>query len=101
MRAKGQLGEDAAVKYLLKKGFKIAERNYRTPTGEVDIVAMDGETLVFIEVKARKGEQFGSPAQSVNIQKQKRIIKAALYYLTALSRRKKEANFNSPVRVII
>jgi putative endonuclease len=63
---KGHEGEDLACDYLIKKGFNIVERNYRySKTGEIDIVAKDNETLVFIEVKYRKNLEFGEPEYGI------------------------------------
>ena len=76
----GDLGEEAAVKALKKQGYKIIERNYRAKTGEIDIVAKDGEYTCFIEVRLRKNNSFGSPADSIDEGKQRRIINTAKYY---------------------
>lgn len=77
----GQLGEEIAVNYLTQKGFKIRERNYRCLLGEIDIIAEDQETLVFIEVRSRRGTHFGLPQETVNWAKQQRIRKIANHYL--------------------
>ncbi len=77
----GQAGEDAAVAYLAEHGYRICERNYRTPTGEIDIIARDNDTIVFIEVKTRRSLACGSPAQSVGYYKQQKIIKTACWFL--------------------
>ena len=68
--------------YLEKYGYKILEYNYRCRQGEVDIVARDGEYLVFCEVKYRSGAGSGYPEEAVDLRKQKKISKCALYYLT-------------------
>ncbi len=78
----GNKGEDIAVKCLKKKGYKIVERNFNVPkVGEIDIIATKREYLVFVEVRLRKDIFHGSGAESVNIYKQKRLIKAALTYM--------------------
>lgn len=77
----GNKSEKAAVKYLRKAGYKILETNYRSKFGEIDIIAMDKKSIVFIEVKARKSETFGTPLEAVNSKKQKRISMVALNYL--------------------
>ena len=77
----GKKGEDFAVKLLKKNGYKIKERNYRSPAGEIDIIAIEGKTLAFVEVKTRSSNSFGTPEEAVNIRKQQQIIRAAMYYL--------------------
>ena len=76
----GDSGEAFAAEYLAGKGFSILERNYRTPMGEIDLIARDGRVLVFIEVKTRKTERYGRPALAVGLEKQRRIIRAAVWY---------------------
>ncbi len=82
-RASGKLGEDAAVKFLRRRGYEILERNYRGARYEVDIIARDGEILSFIEVKTRSTGQSPSGAEAVNWEKQRRITQAAQHYLIA------------------
>jgi putative endonuclease len=77
----GKKGENAAIVYLEKKGYKIVTQNFTTPFGEVDIIAWDKSTLVFIEVKARKSLNYGRPFESITKQKMKKIGNVALYYL--------------------
>lgn len=77
----GQRGEDVACRYLRKKGYSILYRNFRCSLGEIDIIAMDSEDLVFIEVKARSSLHFGDPFEAVTERKQRQISKAALTYL--------------------
>ncbi len=81
--ALGQLGEELAVRYLRQQGYVILERNYRCSYGEVDVVARDGDRLVFVEVRARRGTAFGSPEESVTPQKQQRLVTVAREYLQA------------------
>jgi len=81
MRGKGQEWEDVAGRHLRKAGYKILERNYRSRAGEIDFVARDGETLCFIEVKGRRSTMFGSPAEALTLEKQRRITRAAQTYL--------------------
>lgn len=82
----GRRAEGIAATHLKKNGYSIIEKNYRTRTGEIDLIAMDGDTLVFIEVKARRTERFGSPKEALSIQKQKKIVLTAYHYLKALGR---------------
>ncbi len=77
----GQEAEATAVSFLKKKGFKILYKNYRTPVGEIDIIAKEKDTIVFIEVKARTSTYYGLPKEAVTAKKQQQIIKTALWYL--------------------
>lgn len=80
-RITGNYGEDLACQYLAKSGYKILERNYRIRGGEIDIVAKDGEYLVFVEVKARHSHEYGPPAESMTPWKIKYLIKTAQFYV--------------------
>ena len=77
----GRFGEDAAVKHLRKQGFRIVERNFRASHNEIDIVAENKDTLVFVEVKTRHSSDFSSPIEAVTPAKQRRTIAAARAYL--------------------
>ena len=77
----GRAGEVKAAEFLKKKGYKILEKNYKTPLGEIDIIATDKEYIVFIEVKTRSGDEYGAPSEAVNLKKQQKYHKTALYYL--------------------
>ena len=77
----GKVGEQEAVKFLKKKNYKIIDQNFSCKIGEIDIIAYQKDTIVFVEVKTRKNNLFGTPGQAVNKSKQKKIIKTALYYL--------------------
>jgi len=77
----GKQGETLAAAYLEKEGYQIIERNYRCLFGEMDLVARDGQTIVFVEVKSRKSDCFGVPQLSVGLQKQKKLSQIALHYL--------------------
>ncbi len=74
-------GESLAVRHLKSVGYHIIETNYRTKLGEIDIIAKDADTIVFVEVKARSSARFGSPKHAVTHKKMKTISKVALYYL--------------------
>ena len=80
-RAIGSRYEQRAIAYLEENGYKIITSNYHCKKGEIDIIAEDGEYLVFCEVKYRTNEGSGNPLEAVNIKKQKTISKCALYYL--------------------
>lgn len=75
------MGEDLAVKELQRRGYAILARGYRTRFGEIDIVAQDEETIVFVEVKARRTRRCGTAAEAVSVTKQRRIAAMALDYL--------------------
>ncbi len=77
----GALGEQIAVDYLRRHGYVIRERNHRTPMGEIDIVAVDRKTLAFVEVRTRRGSEFGTAAESVTPRKQQKLIQLAESYL--------------------
>ena len=77
----GITGEDLACEALEARGYSIVARRYRVPAGEIDIVARDGEALVFVEVKARASHEFGSAAEAVTPMKQRRLVRLATEYL--------------------
>lgn len=81
-RSLGGIGESIAVTFLKGQGFKIVQCNYRCVCGEVDIIARDGRTIVFVEVKCRKNEIYGPPQLAVTPFKQRQISKAALVWLS-------------------
>ncbi len=90
----GEQGEALAVRYLKKAGYKIIETNYRTQLGEIDIIAKDRGTIVFVEVKSRTSVHFGSPKWAVTPKKQKKISMVALYYLKATNQCEARARFD-------
>jgi putative endonuclease len=77
----GQRGEEIAVRYLRQQGYAILARNWRCPAGEIDIVAREGETLVFVEVRTRRGDRFGTPEASITPAKQAKLVEVAQTYL--------------------
>lgn len=79
-RQTGAVYEEQAAKWLAKRGYRILRRNYRCRQGEIDLIAEDGPYLVFVEVKYRRGGQSGHPAEAVDIRKQRRITRTAMYY---------------------
>ena len=89
MRRKGEASskrtglyyETQAAVFLEKQGYQILERNFRCPAGEIDLIAKEGEYLCFVEVKYRSERETGTPEEAVDARKQKRISRAALYYL--------------------
>jgi putative endonuclease len=81
--ALGKKGEDLAFQYLRKKGYTLLERNWRFRHKEVDIIAEDGHDLVFVEVKTRSSEWFGTPEEAVDDKKQRYLMDAAEAYIRA------------------
>ena len=79
----GEWGEAVALRHLESKGYHIRVQNWRTPEGEVDIVAQEGDTIVFVEVKARTTRDFGWPEESITATKRRRLQRAAWAYLQA------------------
>jgi len=77
----GKQGEEIAIRFLTKKGYRILLRNYVCKMGEMDIIAREKETLVFVEVKTRTSTAFGPPQLAVNFAKQMQLSKVALYFL--------------------
>ena len=88
------MGEVLAVRRLKKAGYKIIETNYRTRLGEIDIIAKDKDTIVFVEVKSRRSVHFGNPKQAITLQKQKKISMVALYYLKTTDQSTARARFD-------
>ena len=82
------------VEYLKLKGYRILETNYRCPVGEIDIIAREKSTLVFVEVKARRSSRFGSPKGAVTPAKQRKISMAALDYLKRFDLENSRARFD-------
>ncbi len=83
MSSKGKAGEDRAAEFIAGLGYRIIDRNWRCARGEIDIVAREGATLIFVEVKARRSQKFGFPAEAVNPRKQERLRLLALHYISA------------------
>lgn len=81
-RVKGKIGEDVAVNYLKQNGYEILEQNYFYNHGEIDIVAKDGNVLVFVEVKSRRSTRFGEPEESVTPKKQELLRRTAEGYVS-------------------
>lgn len=81
----GDYGERIACQYLQKLGFRILERNYRIKGGEIDIVAKDKNTLVFVEVKTRYSHKYGLPEESMTLWKIKSLLKTAKFYIQKMN----------------
>ncbi len=80
-KLKGDFGENAVCDYIIKKGYKIIDRNFHTPYGEIDIIAKYNNCMCFIEVKTRKNSNYGNASEYVDKNKQKKIIESAFIYL--------------------
>lgn len=90
----GEEGERIAETYLKRKGYRLVERNYRCPVGELDLVVLDHRIIVFVEVKTRTDDRFGAPLESVNPRKQQKMIKTALFFLNQHRLHHREARFD-------
>jgi putative endonuclease len=90
----GLRGEDAAVRHLKRRGYRILARHVDSPLGELDIIAVDGRTIVFVEVKTRSSTDAGSPAEAIDERKERRMTQAALAYLKSQGLLKYSARFD-------
>ncbi len=90
----GAKGERAAEKFLRRQRYTIVQRNYRCRSGEVDLIALDRSTVVFIEVKTRTQPGFGTPLEAVGPRKQRQIQRAAQYYLSENRLHDRNARFD-------
>ena len=90
----GQQGEALACQYLSRHGYRVIVKNYRTKLGEIDIIAEEKGTLVFVEVKTRRGHQCGHPFEAVTPTKCRQISKVALQYLAETGREGQAARFD-------
>ncbi|MBT8352485.1 MAG: YraN family protein, partial [Deltaproteobacteria bacterium] len=90
----GRAGESLAVDHLKKNGYTIVALNFRTKLGEIDIIAKEKGAIAFIEVKARRSDQFGNPKWAVTPQKQKKISMVALQYLKTTGQSNAKARFD-------
>ena len=93
----GRQGEELTCKYLKQHGYKIIERNYRTPFGEADVIALQGDTYCFVEVKTRINDAYGLPAEAVNKSKQRRYRQMAGFFC---AERKEEVSVRFDVAAI-
>ena len=91
--ALGQRGENVAARYLRNQGYRIIERNFRCEVGEVDIIARDGKTLVFVEVKTRSHDD-PTPEDQINQPKRHQLTKAANFYLSRYGTPQPPARFD-------
>lgn len=92
--ATGARNEEVAASYLAARGYRIVERNFRTKLGELDIIARDGSVLVFVEVRSRATDLFGSALDAVNAAKRQKVSRLAEQYLTWRRPRFESARFD-------
>lgn len=103
-RKLGELGENLAAQFLVNNGYRLVVANFKVPigrnrndaeiTGEIDLIALDGETLCFIEVKTRSSNDFAEPSAAVNLRKQRQIIRTARVYRNIFRLRDIEHRFD-------
>ncbi len=90
----GRAGEDAAARFLSSLGYRILARRYRVRAGEIDLVAEEGGTLVFVEVKTRSSLRWGSPGEAVDLRKRRRMARAAALYLSRVGAAERPCRFD-------
>ena len=90
----GKEGERIAEDYLKRKGYRLVARNFRCPGGELDLIVLDRKVVVFVEVKTRSDHRFGAPLESVHRHKQKRMIRAALFFMSQRRIHQRDARFD-------
>ena len=90
----GKEGEETAIKFLQRRGYRILTRNFKNKLGEIDIVAKEAETICFIEVKTRTSDVFGTPLDAISKLKQHKLSQVAISYLKANNLMNEEARFD-------
>jgi putative endonuclease len=90
----GRRGEEAAAAYLVRAGMDVADMNWRSRAGEVDIVAWDGPTLVMVEVKTRRSTRMGTPEEAVSATKQRKLVRLAREYVAGCERHPETVRFD-------
>lgn len=90
----GKEGELVAERFLRKKGYRLVARNYRCTAGEIDLIAWDRRVLVFVEVKTRTGDAFGTPLEAVGTRKQRKMTQVAQHFLSHRGLHQQEARFD-------
>ena len=93
-RETGRRGEDVAAAFVAALGWRVVVRNFRCRAGEIDVVALDGDTVVFVEVRARTGRGFGTPLESVDGRKQAQVGRVARHFLSARGWHERAARFD-------
>lgn len=82
----GKIGEDCAEQFLQAQNYRTIKRNFRCRFGEIDLIALDGNTVVFVEVKTRRSDTFGTPQDSVTYSKKRKLLHTAIHFLQTFSR---------------
>lgn len=90
----GNYGEDLAAFYLKNRGYQILERNWHCRLGEIDIIAQDAGTIVFVEVKMRSDSEYGPPQLAVSFRKQRQIVKIAICYIKERNLKNRDLRFD-------
>jgi putative endonuclease len=93
-RETGRRGEEVAAAFVADLGYRLVMRNFRCRAGEIDLVALDGDTVVFVEVRSRTGAGFGTPLESVDGRKQMQVGRVARYFLSARGWHERTARFD-------
>ena len=93
-RGRGKVGEDDAVRWLERQGYRVVERNVVNHAGEIDVVAYEEETVCFVEIKARASDAYGLAIEAVDLRKQRRISRAAALYLAMKGPRNTPCRFD-------
>lgn len=78
---KGRAGEELACEFLRERGLEVVARNFRCSLGEIDLICLEGETVVFVEVKSRRSTSYGLPQEAVTVAKQRRLTRLAQWYI--------------------
>jgi len=94
-QATGRQGEEIAADYLKSKGYRILKRNYRCRLGEIDLIAVDRDQLVFVEVRAKSSDRYGLAQESIGNQKKARLRRLAAYYLQAEGQTGRNCRFDA------
>ena len=92
--ARGRWGEDVAASHYERRGYVVLDRNWRSPSGELDLVVERDDVVVFVEVKARRTARYGPPAAAVGAEKRRRIRRLALEWLEATGHRRTDIRFD-------
>lgn len=90
----GDRGEQAAARYLRQHGYRILQRGYRNPFGEVDLIALFERRIIFIEVKTRSSDRTGQPGEAVDLRKQRKLTRLAMHWLRTHNRLEQAARFD-------